>query len=135
MIDTLILTGSCPRCGTGTLTGDEDMYGVRIVCVMCGHNKDLGKLPLKVTNIKDTKILEPILKDIKLEIIDLWKEQNLINLLMPLSIKIKFQHTKLKDLDKLRKTFSKISTIDSYVFKEFNINNSHYKIYYYRNPK
>ena len=56
MIDTLILTGSCPRCGTGTLTGDEDMYGVRIVCVMCGDNKDLGKLPLKVTNIKEIVI-------------------------------------------------------------------------------
>ena len=56
MIDTLILTGFCPRCGTGTLTGDEDMYGVRIVCVMCGHNKDLGKLPLKVTNIKEIVI-------------------------------------------------------------------------------
>ena len=32
------------------------MYGVRIVCVMCGHNKDLGKLPLKVTNIKEIVI-------------------------------------------------------------------------------
>ena len=53
MIDTLILTGSCPRCGKGTLTNDEDMFGVRIVCVMCGHNSDLGKLPLKVHNIKE----------------------------------------------------------------------------------
>ncbi len=53
MIDTIILTGSCPRCGKGTLTNDEDMFGVRIVCVMCGHNSDLGKLPLKVHNIKE----------------------------------------------------------------------------------
>ena len=34
MIDTMIMTGSCPRCGTGTLTNDEDMFGVRIVCVV-----------------------------------------------------------------------------------------------------
>lgn len=53
MIETIILTGSCPRCGIGTLTNDEDMFGVRIFCVMCGHNRDLGKLPLKVKNIRD----------------------------------------------------------------------------------
>ena len=54
---------------------------------------------------------------------------------MPLSIKIKFKHSKLKDLDKLRKTFSKIGTIDNYTLEEFNINKSDYKIYYYGNPK
>ena len=53
MISTIILTGSCPRCGTGTLTNDEDMFGVRLICVMCGHNRDLGKLPVKVKNIRD----------------------------------------------------------------------------------
>ncbi len=56
MIDTMIMTGSCPRCGTGTLTNDEDMFWVRIVCVMCGHNRDLGKLPLKVRNIRELVI-------------------------------------------------------------------------------
>tara|TARA_B100001750_G_C14955273_1_gene325599 strand:- start:28 stop:357 length:330 start_codon:yes stop_codon:yes gene_type:complete len=56
MIDTIILTGSCPRCGTGTLTNDEDMFGVRIFCVMCGHNKDLGKINIKVRNIRDLVI-------------------------------------------------------------------------------
>ena len=54
---------------------------------------------------------------------------------MPLSIRIKFQHSKLKDLDKLRKIFYKIGIIDKYVLEEFDINNSHYKIYYYGNPK
>ena len=53
MIETIILTGSCPRCGTGTLTNDEDMYGVRIFCVMCGHNRALGKLPQKDRNIRE----------------------------------------------------------------------------------
>ena len=53
MIQTMILTGSCPRCGIGTLTNDEDMFGVRIFCVMCGHSRDLGKLPLKEKNIRD----------------------------------------------------------------------------------
>ncbi len=60
MIETIILTGSCPRCGIGTLTNDEDMFGVRIFCVMCGHNRDLGKLPLKVKNIRD--LVEAVLE-------------------------------------------------------------------------
>lgn len=52
----MILTGSCPRCGVGTLINDEDIFGVRIVCVMCGHNRDLGRLPLKVRNIREIVI-------------------------------------------------------------------------------
>ena len=54
---------------------------------------------------------------------------------MPLSINLKFQHSRLEDLDKLRNTFHKISLIDNYSLEEFNINNSNFKIYYYGNPK
>ena len=99
------------------------------------NNTTSKNISYEVKNIQDEIILNSILKDLKLEIVDLWKEQNLINLLMPLSIKIKFKHSKLKDLDKLRKIFSKIGTIDNYSLEEFNINNSDYKIYYYGNPK
>ena len=99
------------------------------------NNTTSKNILYEVKNIRDEIMLNSILKDLKLEIVDLWKEQNLINLLMPLSINIKFKHSKLKDLDKLRKNFSKISIIDNYVLEEFNINNSDYKIYYYGNPK
>ena len=47
----------------------------------------------------------------------------------------KFEHLKIKNLNKLRNTFYKIGMIDKYILEEFNINNSHYKIYYYGNPK
>ena len=99
------------------------------------NNKTSRNISYRLKNIKDEQILHSILKDLKIEIIDLWKEQNLINLLMPLSIKIKFQHLKIEDLDKLRNTFYKIGIIDKYTLEEFNINNSYYKIYYYGNPK
>ena len=79
--------------------------------------------------------LNYILKNLKLKIADLWKEENLVNLSMPLLIKLKFQHTNLKNLDKLRNTFYKISIIDNYTLEEFNINNSFFKIHYYGNPK
>ena len=99
------------------------------------NSKTSKNISYKLKNITDEQALNSILMDLKLEVIDLWKEQNLINLLMPLSIKIKFQHSKLKDLDKLRKNFSRMGIIDSYKLEEFNINNSDYKIYYYGNPK
>ena len=99
------------------------------------NSKTSKNISYKIKNVEDEETLNFILKNLKLEIVDLWKEQNLINLLMPLSIKIKFQHSKLKDLDKLRKTFYKIGIIDNYTLQEFNINNSYYKIYYYGNPK
>ena len=79
--------------------------------------------------------LDSIAKDLKLKITDLWKEENLINFLMPLSINLKFQHSKLEDLDKLRSVLYKISIIENYTLEEFNINNSIFKIYYYGNPK
>ena len=80
-------------------------------------------------------VIAAILKDLKIEITDLWKEQNVINLLMPLSINLKFQHSKLEDLDKLRSILYKISIIQNYKLEEFNIKNSSFKIYYYGNPK
>ena len=99
------------------------------------NSKASKNISLEVKNIYDELILNSILKDLKLKITDLWKEQNIINLLMPLSINLKFQHSKLEDLDKLRNTFYKISIIDNYILEKFNINNSLFKIYYYGNPK
>ncbi len=100
------------------------------------NNNNISKnISYEVNNINDKSILNSILLDLKLKITDLWKEENLINVLMPLSIKIKFQHTNLENLDKLRNTFYKISIIDKYILEEFNINNSYYKIYYFGNPK
>jgi len=70
-----------------------------------------------------------------MQIIDIWKKENIINLSIPLLIRIKFQHTNLRDLDNLKNTFYKISIIDNYSLEEFNINYSFFKIYYYGNPK
>ena len=89
----------------------------------------------KIDNINDELALNSALIDLKTIITDLWKEENLVNLLLPLSIRVKFEHKNLYDLDKIRKTFYKISIIDSYTLEDFNINNSFFKIYYFGNPK
>jgi len=98
-------------------------------------NKISKNFLYEVKNINDELVLNSILKDLKFKITDLWKEENLINFLMPLSINLKFQHSKLENLDKLRSVLYKISIIENYTLEEFNINNSIFKIYYYGDPK
>jgi len=99
------------------------------------NNKNTKNISYKNININDEKSLEPILKEIKKTLIETWKEANIINLLMPLSIKLKFLQGDISDFDKLKNTFSKISIIDNFILEEFNINYSFFKIYYYGNPK
>ena len=89
----------------------------------------------ELNDIKNELKLNYILKDLKMQITDIWKKENVIDLSIPLLIRIKFQHTNLQDLDNLKNTFYKISIIDNYSLEEFNINNSFFKIYYYGNPK
>ena len=108
---------------------DDEIDEIKIAILGC-------YIPLySLKNINDQLILNSILIDLKLKITDLWKEENLINLLMPLSIRLQYQHLNLEDLDKLRNIFYKIGIIDSYTLEEFNINNSFFKIYYYGNPR
>ena len=99
------------------------------------NNKISKNFLYDVKDINDEQVMSYILTDLKIKITDLWKEENLINLLMPLSIRLKYQHANLKDLDKLRNIFYKIGIINSYTLEEFDINNSFFKIYYYGNPK
>ena len=99
------------------------------------NSKTNKNILYNIKNINDQSALNLILKDLKLKITDLWKEENIINLLMPLSITIKFQHTNLENLEKIRNTFNRINIVDNYILEEFNVNNSYFKIYYYGDPK
>jgi len=99
------------------------------------NNKVSKNLFYELDNMENQSKLNFILKDLKIQITDIWKEANVINLSIPLSIKVKFQHLNLKKLDKLESTFYKISVIENYSLEELNINNSFFKIYYYGNPK
>ena len=99
------------------------------------NNKTSKNIFYDIKNINDQMALNSILKDLKLKVTDFWKEENLINLLMPLSIKLKFEHSKLKNLDKLKETFNRISIVDNYTLEEFNVNTSFFKIHYYGDPK
>ena len=99
------------------------------------NNKISKNITYELNDIKDELKLNDILKNLKMQITDIWKNENVINLSSPLLIRVKFQHKNLGDLDKLKNTFYKISIIDNYSLEELNIKNSSFKIYYYGNPK
>ena len=99
------------------------------------ENKMNKNILYDLSSMNDNQKLNSILVDLKIQITDLWKEANVVNLLMPLSIRIKFNHINLTNLDNLKLAFEKISIVEKYSLDEFNINNSIFKIYYYGNPK
>ena len=89
------------------------------------NNNEVSKnISYELDDIKDELKLNLILIDLKMQITDIWKEVNVVNLAIPLTVSIKFQHNDLVKLEKLKNTFSKIDIIDDYSLEEFNINNS-----------
>ncbi len=107
------------------------------VFLKCNFNDNkIGKnFSYSLNNLQDEEKLNSILIKLKMQINDLWKGENIINVAIPLTIKIKFNHKKLQDLDRLKKIFYEISIIDNSILEKFDINNSIFKIYYYGNPK
>ena len=100
------------------------------------NNNEVSKnLYYKILDINNKKELNVILRKIKMQISDIWKSQNIINLAIPLSLTIKYEYDKLSELDSLKNVFYKISIIDNFSLTEFNIKHSIFKIYYYGNPK
>ena len=72
------------------------------------NNKISRNISYKLKNINDKTLLNSILKDFNLKINDIWKEENLINLLMPLSIKIRFEQNNIKELVDLLHSEAKV---------------------------
>jgi hypothetical protein len=99
------------------------------------RSENSKNITYELSSIDNELFLKPILKDLKLKITDLWKKENLINVLMPLSISIQFKHSNLGNLNKIKNIFKKISIIDKYSLEEYDVNNSLFKIYYYGDPK
>ena len=92
------------------------------------NNSELSKnISYEHININDEAKLAKILNELKIIITDIWKSENIINLAIPLSIKVKFKYNKPGDLDMLNNTFYKINIIDKYFLEEFNTNNSFLK--------
>ncbi len=92
-------------------------------------------LSYELSDINNKKELVFILKDLKKNINDVWKEENVLKVSVPLYIKIKYKHKKLSGLDHLKSTLFKISIIERFSLLEFDSTNSIFEIHYYGNPK
>ena len=99
------------------------------------NNKISKNISYDLSSFNDEKKLNFIIKDQKNIIIDLWKESNLVNLLMPLTINIQFKNKDLTDLDNFKNILNKVIIIDSFDLEKISINSSDFKIYYYGNPR
>ena len=98
------------------------------------NNKISKNINYELNNINDNESMSLILKKLKIKITDIWKSENLINLAIPLSIRVKFKYKKLNELNDFKKALFKMNIIENFSLEEFNINNSFFKIYYYGNP-
>ena len=99
------------------------------------ESKTSKNISYELDDINNETRLYFILKDLKAQITEIWKKENLINPSIPLSIRIKFSYTKLQDLDQLKNIFYNISFVNNFSLEELDINNSFFKIDYYGNPK
>jgi hypothetical protein len=99
------------------------------------NNKTSKNISYNINDINNELELEKILKNLKKESVDIWKAENIINISIPLSIRVKFENSKPKKIEDLKNAFKKISIIDNYFLEEFNVMHSFFKIYYYGNPK
>ena len=99
------------------------------------NNKISKNFFYKLENINDIENVNLIIKDLKSKISDIWKQENLVNLLMPLSINLTYEHLNLINLEKFQKSLHKIKIINKYSLVKFNTQNSLFKVHYYGNPK
>ena len=61
------------------------------------NNKTSKNISYELEDLKDETKLNYISKDLKIKITDLWKKENVINLSIPLSIRVKFKYKNLQD--------------------------------------
>lgn len=99
------------------------------------ESKTSKNISYELDDINNETRLYFILKNLKTQITEIWKKENLINPSVPLSIRIKFSYTKLQDLDQLKNIFYNIDFVNNFSLEELDINNSFFKIDYYGNPK
>ncbi len=99
------------------------------------NNKISKNLVYNLSDINNLLELQKILIDLKMQSIDIWKEENIVNLSIPLSIKIKYKDMSLSDIDKLKTSLSKIDIIDNFFLEEINNDYVFFKINYFGSPK
>ena len=94
-------------------------------------SKKVKKIEFELENLENKEVRHDIIRNIKLYINELWKEENLINISVPSYLTI---NTKIKDSNSLKKiigNLEKISLIDNYTIEQLNNKSAKIKIKFF----
>ena len=99
-----------------------------------GNKKNINQIFNK-TNIEDQNSIEDIIKDAKIRFNDIWKDFNVINTSMKLSINIILNSKDHDTLFKFENALKKIDDINSFSIKKITSEKTIYEIIYNSDPK
>ena len=93
------------------------------------------KIDFKVDNLEDEMVRSDIISNIKLYTVELWKEQNLIDIAAPsyltLNVKIKNKDSFKKIIDNIKK----VNSVDSFFIEGFDVSSAKIKVKFYGKVK
>ena len=99
------------------------------------NEKVIKSSTFKNINLADKENLEILIEDLKIIYEDFWKENNLINTSIKLSLIIQVDNKNLDQSSKFEKTLDQIDLINSYSINRFNQNHIFYEIVFNGTPK
>ena len=99
-----------------------------------GNKKNINQIFNK-TNIEDQNSIEDIIKDAKIRFNEIWKDFNVINTSMKLSINIILNSKDHDTLFKFENALKKIDDINSFSIKKITSEKTIYEIIYNSDPK
>ena len=85
-------------------------------------------------NIKNNNSVMSVIKKIKIQLNDIWKDFNEVNTSIKLSMNIILESNSADEISKFENTLSRIDDIDSFLIKKFNLDKTIYEVNYNTNP-
>ena len=85
-------------------------------------------------NMKDDKLINTYVTQLKIHYEDLWKKNNQINTSIKLSLQIFFPNSEFKKIKDFEKKLNEIELVNSFSIKEFNLKQNIYEIIYNGSP-
>ena len=96
-----------------------------------GDSKKVKKIEFELEDLENKEVRHDIIRNLKLYINELWKEENLIDISVPSYLTI---NTKIKDSNSLKKiigNLEKISLIENYTIEQLNNKSAKIKIKFF----
>tara|TARA_A100001011_G_C14261003_1_gene822394 strand:- start:69 stop:1121 length:1053 start_codon:yes stop_codon:yes gene_type:complete len=93
--------------------------------------KKLKKIKIEVKNIDDDKVREETISKLKLKVLDIWKEQNLIDVSTPSYLIVNLMLDKPNNLEKALRKMNNINLIKNLSVQQINKTKAQIKVKYF----